>query len=165
MFFNGLTTVAEIKSEYRNLVWIHHPDRGGETETMQALNNEYQASLELCDGQVTRGSDEKDHTYHYNQDVEQAITDKIDELLRLKLPGIEIWLIGVWVWIDGDTRPAKEQLKTAGCRWHSKRKKWYWKVGNYRTRYNAKASFADIASVYGVTSFENKDDQISKHLQ
>ena len=34
-------TLDELKSQYRKLAMLHHPDRGGDTATMQAINNEH----------------------------------------------------------------------------------------------------------------------------
>jgi hypothetical protein len=35
--------------------------------------------------------------------------------------------IGDWVWVSGDTRPIKEELKTLGFFWGNKKKAWYFK--------------------------------------
>jgi len=114
MYFNHLHTVEDIKREYRRLAWLHHPDRdGGDTATMQRINAEYEMALKRCDGQTSQGSDGKDHTYHYDQKKERDLIDKINELLSLKLEDINIWLVGTWLWIDGDTKPHREALKAA----------------------------------------------------
>ena len=41
IYFNDCKTIDEIKAFYRLLAKEHHPDRGGSTETMQAINSEY----------------------------------------------------------------------------------------------------------------------------
>ena len=38
-YFNGVNTLDELKKEYRRLSKIHHPDCGGDEETMKAINN------------------------------------------------------------------------------------------------------------------------------
>ena len=40
-YFDGVHTLDELKKEYRRLAMLHHPDRGGDTATMQAINAEY----------------------------------------------------------------------------------------------------------------------------
>lgn len=40
-YFTDITTLDALKAEYRRLVLKHHPDRGGDAETMKAINNEY----------------------------------------------------------------------------------------------------------------------------
>lgn len=40
-YFANISTLDDLKREYRRLVMIHHPDRGGDTATMQAINKWY----------------------------------------------------------------------------------------------------------------------------
>ena len=155
-YFEGLGTVGEVKSEYRRLAKLHHPDIGGVTAVMQAINAAYHAKLENLNGQTTTGSDGKEHTYHYNQAVEQEVMDKVAELLALRLD-VEIEIIGTWVWVSGDTRPVKAQLKEAGLRWHSKRVMWYWRRFTYRRKYSG-MDFDEMRRAYGSTKFERATD-------
>lgn len=159
MFFQDCKTVNQIKAEYRRLCFIHHPDMGGDTATMQELNREYHEALSRADGETNIGTDGKPHTYYYNEAAEQAVMDKINELLNLRLPNIDILLVGTWVWVTGDTKPVKEQLKSLKMRWHSKRQKWYWHTKSYRRRYNSKASFNDLCDTYGVKSYSQPQDE------
>jgi len=79
--------------------------------------------------------------------------DKLAELLRLSLPGCEIWLIGKWLWVKGDTRPVRGALKGAGLRWHNERQAWFWKPYASKARYNDKVDFDDLADYYGCRTF------------
>lgn len=40
-FFYNVKTLEDLRGQYRKLVMIYHPDKGGKTEDMQALNAEY----------------------------------------------------------------------------------------------------------------------------
>lgn len=42
-YFTNCTTLEALKKEYRRLCMLHHPDRGGDTATMAAINDEYDA--------------------------------------------------------------------------------------------------------------------------
>ena len=42
-YFTTCTTLDELKKEFRRLAMLHHPDHGGDTETMKAINAEYDA--------------------------------------------------------------------------------------------------------------------------
>lgn len=42
-YFTNCRTLDELKREFRRLCMIHHPDRGGDEDTMKAINNEYDA--------------------------------------------------------------------------------------------------------------------------
>lgn len=157
MYFDHLDTVGAVKSEYRTLAKLHHPDRGGSTETMQEVNASYHSRLESLHGQTSMGYDKKRHTYYYDEEKEQEVMDKIAELLGLNLPNIRIELIGTWVWVSGDTNPVKEQLKAAGLIWHGKRKKWYWRRPTFRRKYSG-VSMDGLRSAYGCQSFEQETE-------
>jgi len=156
-YFTHCTTLEDVKSEYRRLAKIHHPDLGGDTATMQALNAQYHTALKNLDGSTSSGSDGNEHTYRYNAKTEQAVMDKLAELLAIH-GTFEVHMIGTWLWVMGDTKPIKESLKNAGCSWHSKRICWYWRPSE--SRHYGKASpngLAHLAERYGVSSFQSSE--------
>ena len=149
-WFAGCTTADEIKKRFRELVFKHHPDKGGDTATMQDINEQYHAALkgqhEQSQGTTDNG---RERTYYYNEQRENEAAAKLMELIKLRLPAsVEIWLIGSWVWVWGDTKPHKEKLKAAGLRWHSKRSAWYWHKPGKRT-WRSNGSLEDLAAKYG----------------
>jgi len=155
-YFSSFTTVEQIKAEYRRLAMLHHPDRGGNTATMQEINRQYVIALRCCDGQQSKDDAGNDHTYRYNETREQEVMDALHAILRIKMSA-EIWLIGCWIWIMGDTRPAKEQLKALGCMWHSKRAAWYWRTaeqGKWKNR--SPQSLDGLAAKYGAREFTTR---------
>ena len=158
MYFSNLFTVEAIKKTYRKLCFKFHPDRGGDTAIMQEINGQYKKALQSVDGQKQEGSDGHDHTYYYDADVEQALMDKISELLSFKMANIDIALIGTWIWILGDTKPYKSVLGKDGacCRWHTKRKCWYWHEGKHRSR-GSKYKLSELAVKYGFKKFVNSE--------
>lgn len=119
-FFTTCRTLDELKKEYRRLTMIHHPDHGGDTATMAAINNEYAERFEALKKAHNAQADEA----HQTTEAPEEFITIISELL--KYPGLIVELCGSWLWISGDTRPVKEQLKAAGCRWSSNKKMWYW---------------------------------------
>lgn len=148
-WFYGLATVEEIKARYKELARKHHPDLGGCLETMKAINAEYHQRLKGQHGQESDG-----RKYAYRSETEQELMDKIAELM--KLPELEIDLIGLWVWVRGNTKPVKDQIKAAGCFWHSGRSCWYYKPKGFgRSRANP-GSLEELAAKYGVQGFKSK---------
>jgi hypothetical protein len=158
--FTQCQDVYEIKSEYRRLAKLHHPDLGGDTATMQRVNELYQNALALAHGQIRVGTDGKEHTYKYNQAWEQAIMDKVLEVLGLGLDNLVVEIIGVWVWVSGSTRAQKDLLNRngVGLRWHGKRQMWYWKPYAGRTHYS-KRTTDDLRRMYGSRKFNESDSQ------
>jgi len=156
--FSNCSTVGAVRSEYRRLAMLHHPDRGGDNETMRAINLAYGRALSERDGEISTGFDGQPHEYHYNARVEKAAMDKVLEILGANL-GVKVELIGTWVWVSGDTKPVKEQLKALGLRWHGKRVMWYWHVPSYRRRYSGVSTDA-LRRAYGSRTFETSEDSL-----
>jgi hypothetical protein len=156
-WFAAQRTVEEVKRRYRTLAQQYHPDLGGNTRDMQDINNEYQAALKACDGQTSKGSDNKDHTYRYNCEVETAVMEKIQELLRWNFEGVTVALIGTWIWLTGDTKTHKDQIKALGLKYSGEKVAWYWHTGSYHRRSKHGASFGSMASRYGYQQFGDKD--------
>ena len=156
-WFDGLRTVESIKARFRELAMQHHPDRGGETRTMQDINAAYHAALKFCDGQVSHDAENRAHEYHYNAEREEAAAAKIVELLGIVPAGVTVYLIGLWIWIQGTTREdraTQAALKAAGCSWHSKRVCWYWRAPELR-HYGrqSRGDLQELAWRYGCRAF------------
>lgn len=150
-FFQNPFSVEEIKKEYRKLVFQFHPDCGGDEESMKKLNKEYFLLLKMFDKTTSIGSDGKEYKYNFDVDKEQEIASFLEKFHSLQLENIEADLIGLYVWITGDTKPAKAKLKEIGCWWHSARECWYFKPSSVRSG-RSKGSLEDLAEKYGVTS-------------
>ena len=79
----------------------------------------------------------------------KRVNNKI-ELIK-DLEGIKISKMGVWLWIEGDTKSNKEQLKEAGFKYASKKKMWYYNPDEF---YHKKGRWSTpknrIAELYGI---------------
>lgn len=156
-YFDHCATVETTKAEFRRLAKIHHPDLGGDGATMADLIAAYHARLKSLDGQESHGDDGRAHRYQYQEAREQEIVEKLSELLRTLPAGVELALIGLWLWITGTTREDKATqaaLKAAGCMWHSKRMCWYWRPASIAHRgRQSRGSLDDLANRYGCRNF------------
>lgn len=153
MYFTGCFKVEHLKREYKRLAMLHHPDRGGDLRVMQAVNAEYHEKLKGYDGSESTGEDGKAHKYSYRYEREQSLVDKISELIALRMVGVNIDLIGTWIWVTGETKPQKDKLKAIGMKWHSKRLCWFYQNDGYRHRYS-NSSLNSLAAKYGCESFK-----------
>jgi hypothetical protein len=158
VYFADCWTVEQIKIRYRELAIEHHPDHGGDTRTMQDINAEYHIALKMQDGREST-DDGKKYTYKYDEQTEQNIMDKISELLKIKM-NAEIALIGVWIWITGDTRPVKTKLKDIGCKWHQKRAAWYWSPYKHYGK-SSRGSLEHLACKYGCETFTSRNSDLA----
>lgn len=152
-FFTHCQTLDELKKAYRAAAMKHHPDRGGDTATMQAINAEYEARFEQLKEAQNRAAAE-DTTGRTKATTESAgdFIGIISELL--KLDGLEVELCGRWLWIGGDTMKHRERLKALGCRWSSQKRLWSWHFAEEGDTWSrGRRSMAQIRAKYGSTTF------------
>lgn len=144
-YFSGIKNYDDLKSVYRDLCKKHHPDLGGDTETMQRINAEYAKILK--DGFMDFGAS--------SAEIEEALRDIIEKTVALE--GLVVELCGRWIWFTGATYQWKDRLKALGCFFASKKKAWYWrpedaaKQGKHRT-----LELDEIKARYGSVKFESK---------
>ena len=139
------TTAEELKSMYRQLAMTHHPDRGGDTEAMKAVNAEYDVLFEI----VKHIHKNKDGKTYRKESTETAdhFKDLIDELMRMD--DIVIEIIGSFIWITGDTKPHKDRLKALKFQWSAKKTAWYLKPEDYKKRSHKDYNLDTIRAMYG----------------
>ena len=63
--------------------------------------------------------------------------------------GVNIEVVGSWIWVDGNTFPYKEELKKLGFKWSKNRKKWHFSTEPSGKWHKKKMSFEDIQRKYG----------------
>ena len=59
-FFINCTSIEDVKQLYKKLALLHHPDKGGDTLTMQQINAEYQQILKEKSFSFDNEDQEKD---------------------------------------------------------------------------------------------------------
>lgn len=149
-FFENCATLDALKAEYKRLAKRYHPDMGGDTATMQEINSQYEAAFNRMNGNATNGTN-----------TAETAADFINIILvLLKIKGIICEQCGSWLWISGDTRPVKDELKAAGCRWSPKKQMWYWKpAGSYSRGSNASMEY--IRAKYGSRIVTKRDNDLA----
>lgn len=125
-----------------------HPDLGGSTKEMQKLNFQYQKALK-AGNLFYQKHESKNESVKFPEIIEQVIF----------LPFINIEIVGDWIWITGNTKPVKDEIKKAGF-WFSKDKTaWYYRPAEYsfkRYKNAPKNSLDEIRNKYGSETIENK---------
>ena len=147
-YFANCRTLDELKKEYRRLSKLHHPDHGGDEATMKAINAEYSDRFEVLKRQHNASADEA----HQTTEAPEEFINIINALV--KLHGITVELCGCWLWVSGDTRAVKEELKAAGGRWSSSKKMWYWRHQEDGAHWSrGRKSMQQIRAKYGSQTF------------
>lgn len=148
-------TIEEVKKQYFALAKKYHSDiTGGNDEAMKQINAEY-AELHKKYKDVHASIKPEEETYTAAEPTSECPEDFINIVLTLLKMGVNVELCGRWLWISGDTRPHKDQLKAMGCRWSAKKCMWSWHYPEDGGRYRKKSSSMDeIRETYGSVSFQ-----------
>lgn len=153
-WFANVKTLDELRREYRRLAIIHHPDKGGDTATMQEINEQYsKLSAKLINGNTSYSEDQKRHEHKVSEDLRVQL-NKI-----VSLPGIIIELIGNWIWVTGNTYPVKDILKESGYRFSNSKVAWYWHNGEYSKKSGKLLSMDEIRDAWGTQVINSTESQ------
>ena len=141
-YFANIQNLADLKSLYKALAMANHPDRGGDVEIMKAINVQYEAAFKALQN-GTQSASEAEAEW----EAEAVYMEKIQALANFE--GLEIELCGTWIWVTGNTRPAKEALKQAGFFWANKKLAWFWRPEDSKTSNRTERSLHDIRGLHG----------------
>ena len=132
------SNIEELKRIYKKFAKKYHPDLGGSEEDFKKLNSFYQDLLSK-------------NQFDFNIDLE--IERVVSEILHFDLV---IEVVGCWIWVSGNTKPVKEDLKKANFKWNQKRKKWYW-TNQEKRRTHSKEDFETLKDKYGCRVVKSKE--------
>lgn len=150
-YFKDCKTLEEVKALYKKLALENHPDRGGSTETMQEINTEYAFATARIVAGSKMNAEETEQEMHFSEEYRKIIEQIIH------LPGIVIELVGLWIWVTGETKPVHKELGAAKLFYASKKKAWYYRSDHLKAKRGGKKSLDEIRSKYGSEVVKNKD--------
>ena len=158
-YFINVNTLEELRKQYKELLKKYHPDNGGSEEITKAVNAEYDQLFKVlkdrhesksADGQKDTSNAKSDYSANmYDWENDQALREMLQRVINFD--GIEIEIVGQWIWISGNTYTYKKDLKNVGFKWASQKKQWYWHSEAFRKRSHRTLSMEDIRSYYGST--------------
>lgn len=141
-YFKKCKTIEEVKGLYKKLALENHPDRGGDTATMQAINAEYAFACAFVLKSSGFTDSEADEHIRLSEEYRQVVEQIIN------LPGIVIEVVGHWIWVTGDTYTVRKELKEAGLFFASKKLAWYYRSDEFKTK-GGKKTLDEIRDKYG----------------
>jgi len=159
-YFKNAETLEQLRKQYKDLLKKHHPDNGGNLTDMQEINAEYDRLFKvLKDRHESKSADSKENnakTDFNNMKYDFSEDAKLREVLQqiITFDGINIEIVGCWIWVDGNTYDYKDTLKSIGFKWAREKKKWYFHTEAFRKRSKKKLSMEDIRNYYGSTEVE-----------
>lgn len=160
-YFENIRTLEELRKQYKELLKLHHPDNGGNLEIMQGINAEYDRLFKILKDRhensyssdnASAGNNYSNMKYDFTED------EKLREMLNkiIHFNGIDIELVGAWIWVSGNIYACKKDLKGLRFRWASQKKMWYWHSEVFRKRSHKTLSMDDIRNYYGSTEVRHE---------
>jgi len=168
-YFSECTNQEEAKKLYKELARQHHPDMGGDLRTMQEINAEYArfqaegAKTEARERQRTAHADNRKSAadFHDLDEVGEQIRTMIE--FALNLDGVEIELMGLWVWLTGNTKAHREAFKawneTHETRWKWSPKKTAWYFASVPSFNRKDTTLDEIRNAYGSQKFTRREEE------
>lgn len=150
-------TLEDLKKQYKRLALKHHPDVGGNTEDMKQINDEYERLfVRLKD---THKNAEGEFYTAWTETTETAteFMDIIEKLIHMD--GIEIEVCGSWLWVTGNTKEHKDELKALTFKWSSNKQAWYFHRDGYRKRSKKSLTLDEIRGFYGSEKIEKESSR------
>ena len=165
-WFNNPTSLEELKKQYRQLAKVHHPDLGGNTADMQQINAEFdKLYAELKKAESTKHSTGATHTSNTTHTGTATTASETAAQFRaiieqlIVLDGIEIEVIGSWLWLTGKTYEHKDAIKALGFKWAKSKKSWYFHFEPYRKTSRKTFTMSELRDLYG-SEYINKGDKL-----
>ena len=158
-FFANCKTAEDARKRYYKLAQVYHSDTGaGDDETMAVINDQYSAFVGRDAAAVSDTIPELPvGVIALPEHCETpAAVDEAAEYISViaalvKIPGIQVEICGSWLWVSGDTKPVKDQIKAAGLRFSGSKKMWYFRPStqNGKRHYRGNKSMGYIRDKYG----------------
>lgn len=157
LFFQEITTLEELKKEYHLLAMLHHPDMGGDLETMQMINAEFDRLFPLLKNKHKDKDGDIFESDRSAQETPDEFTAGIDALFALQMKDVIIEIIGAFVWLTGGTKPYKDDISKLGFTFAGVEKAWYLKPVWYKKRSRKQYNLENIRSIYGSQTVTQED--------
>ena len=148
-FFIDCYTIEAVKNCYRDLAKKYHPDLGGDTATMQAVNAEYADAMRRA---IANEENE------YQRDRATAGFEPLREAIEfaVTLPeNVSVIIRGFWLWLEGETYFCKDRIKSFTSadekhfRWSKHKQSWYFAAVPSMNRSGHRYSFEEIEAIHG----------------
>jgi hypothetical protein len=144
----AIKDLDSLKKQYFKLAKKYHPDSGGTTIQFQELQKEYEKLLKS----ILNGSNFTTEQKKNEIELDEAMRIIIDSLVNIE--GLNIELIGKWLWISGNTYSVRTILKSCGMIFIKKDGKPFWVYKGVESAGRGKTPIDEIRAKYGTHKVE-----------
>lgn len=158
-YFREIKTIEELKKEYKRLVMLLHPDLNkykDTTKEFQEMQNEYELKFEEVKNNFKNAEGEI-YTKENNEDINE-FKEIIEKIIHFEL--VEIEIIGNWLWLSGNTKKYKEEIKKLGFKWSNNKIAWYYHKEKYYKKSKVQYSLEELRERFGTNKIENEKQKV-----
>jgi len=153
-YFSRFATKSEVKARYRELCKQYHPDLhdAADFEYYNNIMSEINAEYDMAYARAKSDSaadNTTDSTSNTNAQAPEEFREIINKVIAFD--GVDIDIVGEWVWLVGNTYAYRTEIKAAGFKWASKKQAWYWHAGEWHGRHSRK-TLDELKDKYGCQS-------------
>lgn len=160
-YFTTCKTIEDVKKTYKELLFKFHPDISTDpnaTEICKAINNEYEKAFAQFKNIHENAKGETYTTSTESSETAKEYADIINQIIHFE--GCTVEIIGSWIWLSGNTKPYKEQIKKiGGFHWSSNKLSWYYHKEPFHKKGDKKLSLDDIRTMFGSETVQAKQRQ------
>lgn len=144
----SLTDIDSLKKMYFKLAKRYHPDAGGTKEEFQRLQKEYEGLFKV----IMSGSNLSATDIKTEIELDENLRKAVDAIIGIQ--GINVELVGKWIWVSGSTYPIRNELKMAGFQFAPVKKMWYYK--GIESAGRGKLTIDEIRKKYGSQAIQKE---------
>ena len=156
-YFKDCKTAEDVKRRYKELACKLHPDNNPDhdsTREFQDMQAEFTAVFERLKTVHVNAAGEE-----YTKDTTETAADYMDIIEQLiSISGVVVEVCGSWIWVTGDTKPAKDRLKRLNFKFSGKKQAWYYHRDPYRKHRKGSMTLDEIRGYYGSTKYTGDHD-------
>ena len=128
--------VGELKKAYKEWAFKLHPDVSGLSgEEMKVLNAEYESLITKIPKKASNEKKAENPNYEFkgfDYYFDPEFIQYIDDLIKLHMKEVQCEIAGFFIYLSGETKPYKDDLKKLGYLWNTAKSLWYKKPDWYR---------------------------------
>lgn len=160
-YFITCKTIEDVKKAYKELLFKFHPDISTDpnaTEICKAINNEYEKAFAQFKNIHENAKGETYTTSTESSETAKEYADIINQIIHFE--GCTVEIIGSWIWLSGNTKAYKEQIKAiGGFRWSNNKLSWYYHKEPFHKKGDKKLSLDDIRTMFGSETVQAQQRQ------
>lgn len=154
-YFVNVQSIEELRKQFKELVFKHHPDRGGNEKDMVAINVEYdwiKDNLNLANSSYQdKTASQKEEWENFDEQLRAKIQSLVDFRISAKIE-----ICGTWIWLSDTLKEEKEVYKAKGFRWAPTKKMWYWHPEGYVRKSRKTFDMDYIRVMHGSVTVQGK---------